>query len=88
MSSEPLRVAVVGGGVCGLTCAVGLLKQGVDVHVYEAAVSFLWPNIKPTLIRRQAKFGEVGAGIALGKPLCTHCRRTNLSISRFKDAMR
>ena len=29
----------VGGGVCGLTCAIALLKEGVDVHVYEAAVS-------------------------------------------------
>lgn len=34
-----------------MTCAVGLSKQGVDVHVYEAA----------------AKFGEIGAGIGLGR---------------------
>lgn len=38
---EPFRVAIVGGGVCGLTCAVGLMKRGVDVYVYEAAVRFL-----------------------------------------------
>ena len=39
--SETLRVAIVGGGVCGLTCAIALLREGVDVHVYEAAVSVL-----------------------------------------------
>ena len=38
MSTESLRVAVVGGGVCGLTCAVALQRRGVDVQVYEAAV--------------------------------------------------
>ena len=38
---EPFRVAIVGGGVCGLTCAVGLMKRRVDVHVYEAAVGIL-----------------------------------------------
>ena len=34
-----MRIAVVGGGICGLTCAIGLMKAGADVHVYEAAVS-------------------------------------------------
>ena len=38
MNNKPLRVAIVVGGVCGLICAVGLLQQGIDVHVYEAAV--------------------------------------------------
>ncbi|EKM61814.1 uncharacterized protein PHACADRAFT_24951 [Phanerochaete carnosa HHB-10118-sp] len=42
-----LRVAVVGGGVCGMTCSVALLKEGVDTHVYEAG----------------ARLGEVEAGI-------------------------
>ncbi|GJE99504.1 FAD/NAD(P)-binding domain-containing protein [Phanerochaete sordida] len=50
MPQHQMRVAIVGGGVCGLTCAVALLNEGVDVHVYEAA----------------AKFGEIGAGIGLG----------------------
>ena len=34
-----LRVAVVGGGVSGLTCAIALARHGIDVQVYEAAVS-------------------------------------------------
>ena len=38
-TTNNLRVAIVGGGVCGLGCAIALLKEGVDVHVYEAAVS-------------------------------------------------
>lgn len=41
MSSNNLRIAIVGGGVCGLTCAIGLMREGVDVHVYEAAVSVI-----------------------------------------------
>ena len=34
-----MQVAIVGGGVCGLTCAVALMKAGIDVQIYEAAVS-------------------------------------------------
>ena len=34
------RVAVVGGGIAGLTVAVALLRKGFDVHVYEAAPSY------------------------------------------------
>ena len=41
MSSKDFTVAVVGGGVCGLTCAIGLAKYGVPVQVYEAAVRFI-----------------------------------------------
>ncbi|KAI0828977.1 FAD/NAD-P-binding domain-containing protein [Trametes gibbosa] len=48
---EPLRVAIVGGGVCGLTCAVALQRAaGVSVQIFEAA----------------AAFGEIGAGIGIG----------------------
>lgn len=32
------RVAIVGGGVCGLTCAVALAKEGIKAEVFEAAV--------------------------------------------------
>jgi salicylate hydroxylase len=39
MSSEKLQVAIIGGGICGLACAIALLREGVDVQVYEAAVS-------------------------------------------------
>jgi salicylate hydroxylase len=44
-----LRIAVVGGGIGGLTCALALLKRGLDVAVYEQA-----PELR-----------EVGAGIQI-----------------------
>lgn len=34
-----MRVAVVGGGLCGLTAAIRLAQRGVDVEVFEAAPS-------------------------------------------------
>lgn len=37
-SSPPLQIAIVGGGICGLTCAIALMKAGAEVQVYEAAV--------------------------------------------------
>ena len=46
-NSSP-RLAVVGGGIAGLTLAIGLQKQGVPYHLYEAA----------------HHFGEIGAGVA------------------------
>jgi salicylate hydroxylase len=43
------KVAVVGGGIGGLTAALALLRQGIDVDVYEQA-----PELK-----------EVGAGVQI-----------------------
>lgn len=37
--SRPLKVAVIGGGLCGITIAIGLQRAGLDVNLYEAAVS-------------------------------------------------
>jgi 2-polyprenyl-6-methoxyphenol hydroxylase-like FAD-dependent oxidoreductase len=45
-----LRIAVIGGGIGGLTAARALLRRGLDVHVYESS-----PELK-----------EIGAGVALG----------------------
>ncbi|KAL5375369.1 hypothetical protein DPSP01_011277 [Paraphaeosphaeria sporulosa] len=50
MSSKPFNVAIVGGGISGLTLAIGLLQHNVPITIYEAA----------------AHFGEIGAGVALG----------------------
>jgi len=47
---QDFKVAIVGGGVCGLTLAVALAKEGVKFDLYEAA----------------SKFGEIGAGIGIG----------------------
>ena len=35
---KKLDVVIVGGGVCGLVCAIALAKRGLYPHVYEAAV--------------------------------------------------
>lgn len=47
--AERVRILVVGGGVGGLACALGLARIGRDVRVLEAA----------------PEFGEIGAGIQL-----------------------
>jgi salicylate hydroxylase len=49
MSQGRLRVAVIGGGIGGMTAANALLRRGLDVHVYEQASALT----------------EVGAGIVL-----------------------
>ena len=50
MAGHPLRVAIVGGGIGGLTAALALLRAGLSVRVYEQA----------------DRFSEVGAGVTLG----------------------
>jgi salicylate hydroxylase len=49
MSTIALRVAIIGGGIGGVTTANALLQRGMDVRVYEQA----------------AALTEVGAGVAL-----------------------
>ncbi|MDP1749897.1 MAG: FAD-dependent monooxygenase [Reyranella sp.] len=44
-----MKVAVIGGGIGGLSAVLALLKAGCDVQVYEQA----------------QKFGEIGAGIQI-----------------------
>lgn len=46
----PFTVAVCGGGIGGLALAIGLDRQGVDYHIYEAAPAF----------------SEIGAGVSFG----------------------
>ncbi|KAF8913251.1 FAD/NAD(P)-binding domain-containing protein [Gymnopilus junonius] len=48
--SKDFEVAIVGGGMCGLACAVALVNVGIKVTIFEAA----------------PKFDEVGAGVGLG----------------------
>jgi salicylate hydroxylase len=47
-SSSPISVALVGGGITGITLTIALLKRGIDVKIFEQA----------------PKFTEIGAGIA------------------------
>ena len=44
-----MRIAVIGGGIGGLSAALQLLKAGLDVHVYEQA----------------ERISEIGAGIQI-----------------------
>jgi salicylate hydroxylase len=46
----PFTVAVCGGGIGGLALAIGLDRQGIDYHIYEAA----------------SAFAEIGAGVSFG----------------------
>ena len=42
MSAEKdFTVAIVGGGIAGLVCAVGLARAGIEVDVFEAAVRMI-----------------------------------------------
>jgi salicylate hydroxylase len=47
---KPFNLAIVGGGIAGLSLAITLLQYDVDLTIYEAA-----PH-----------FGEIGAGVAFG----------------------
>ncbi|KAF1843717.1 mannitol 1-phosphate dehydrogenase [Cucurbitaria berberidis CBS 394.84] len=49
-TSKPFSLAIVGGGISGLTLAITLLQYDVPLTIYEAASSF----------------GEIGAGVAFG----------------------
>ena len=49
MSKRKLRVAVVGGGIGGMTAANALVRRGMDVQVYEQA----------------PQLGEIGAGVLM-----------------------
>src|SRR5918911_1623178 len=50
MSKQPLRIAIIGGGIGGMAAGLTLSRAGFDIALYEQA----------------PQFGEVGAGIQLG----------------------
>lgn len=62
--SRKLRVAVIGGGIGGLTAARALLRRGLEVHVYESS-----PELK-----------EIGAGVALGPNAMKALRSLDLEV--------
>ncbi|MEQ8410816.1 MAG: FAD-dependent monooxygenase [Erythrobacter sp.] len=49
MTREPVKVAIIGGGIGGLTAGIALRRAGFEPVIYE----------------RAEEFGEVGAGISL-----------------------
>jgi len=69
MSTSPLRVAIVGGGIGGVAAANALLRRGMEVHLYEQA---------PAL-------AEVGAGVAIQPNGARMLRRLGLGeeLGRF-----
>lgn len=45
---EALSIAIVGGGISGITLGIALIQRGISVQIFEQA----------------KKFGEIGAGVA------------------------
>ncbi|RZN00070.1 monooxygenase [Bradyrhizobium genosp. SA-3] len=75
-----LEVAVIGGGIGGLSAALQLLKIGLDVHVYEQAPRIAeigaGIQISPNASRLLARHGLNPAMDAVGvRPLALHQRR-------------
>src|SRR5882724_2841434 len=76
----PLRVAVIGGGIGGLTAALSLRRAGFEVDVYEQAPELtqiggginMGPNAARILRRLGLAAGLDREGV---RPLFTHQRR-------------
>jgi salicylate hydroxylase len=74
--SKPIRAAIVGGGISGLSAANALIRRGVDVTVYEQAPAlgevgagvFTYPNALRLLERMGLAdaFAKVGAKVGPG----------------------
>jgi 2-polyprenyl-6-methoxyphenol hydroxylase-like FAD-dependent oxidoreductase len=75
-----LQVAVIGGGIGGLSAALAMLQAGCDVHVYEQATQFgeigagiqISPNASRLLHRLGLKHAMHASGV---RPLAVHQRR-------------
>jgi 2-polyprenyl-6-methoxyphenol hydroxylase-like FAD-dependent oxidoreductase len=80
MSAAPLRIAVIGAGIGGLSAAVGLHRAGFAVDVYEQAPELTEVgggiNMGPNAIRVLRGYGLAAALDRDGvKPLSGHQRR-------------
>ncbi len=66
-------VAIVGGGIGGLTAAVALQQRGIEAHVYEAAEALaavgagIW--MPPNAMQVFARLGLADAIAGLGEPI-------------------
>ena len=75
-----MKIAIIGGGIGGLSAALHLLKAGLDVHVYEQSPRIgeigagiqISPNASRLLIRLGLKPALDAVGV---RPLAVHQRR-------------
>jgi 2-polyprenyl-6-methoxyphenol hydroxylase-like FAD-dependent oxidoreductase len=86
-----MRIAIIGGGIGGLSAALQLLKPGFDVHVYEQAAAIgeigagiqISPNASRLLVRLGLNLAMDQVGV---RPLAVHQRRwtapSNRSVTR------
>ncbi|HEY2540327.1 MAG TPA: NAD(P)-binding protein, partial [Stellaceae bacterium] len=80
MSGPPLKLAVIGGGIGGLSAAVGLRQRGFEVDVYEQAPELtevggginMGPNAVRVLYRLGLRDGIEREGV---RPAGSHQRR-------------
>src|SRR5215471_13178932 len=82
MNKRPLRIAVIGGGIGGLTAALSLRQAGFEADVYEQAPALthiggginMGPNAARILIRLGLGEGLLREGV---RPRSTHQRRSD-----------
>jgi salicylate hydroxylase len=80
MPRKPRSIAIIGGGIGGLSAALSLLKAGFDVHVYERAQTLrevgggivISPNA--TRVLHHLGLGEELASLGV-RPSAWHQRR-------------
>jgi salicylate hydroxylase len=80
MTGQPLRIAVIGAGIGGLTAALSLRRAGFEVDIYEQAPALthiggginMGPNAARILIRLGLGEGLLRDGVC---PSSTHQRR-------------
>src|SRR3954468_21411880 len=80
MSRRPLRIAIIGGGIGGLTAALSLRQAGFEIDVYEQAPVLthiggginMGPNAARVLFRLGLREGLLREGVC---PIGTHQRR-------------
>ena len=80
MTRQPLRIAVIGAGIGGLTAALSLRQAGFEVDVYEQAPALthiggginMGPNAARVLFRLGLHDGLLREGVC---PIGTHQRR-------------
>jgi salicylate hydroxylase len=77
---KPLSVAIIGGGIGGITAALSLLRAGADVHIYERAKTLsevgAGIQVSPNASRILHRLGLADALANMGvKPLAMHQRR-------------